>query len=331
MIERPTDRFWRVAGQLLLAVGVLPLCAVEPIQAQPAQAQPAQAKPAQAGAKSSVVRDGDRVLFLGDSITHAGHYVARIQAHYWRAHPGWQVEWINLGLPSETASGLSEPDHPFPRPCVHERLARALERVKPTVVFIAYGMNDGIYHPASPDRLRAYQEGIDGVIEAAKRAGARVVLMTPTLFDPAPLAGKTRAAGAETYAWFAPYVDYDEVLGEYARWILEQRERVELVVDLRTPLVAETRRRRETRSDFTFAKDGIHLDVDGHRIMAETILKALGERPGDVPADALELAERRTALLHDAWLSHVGHQRPGMKPGLPLADAEREAARLVPR
>jgi hypothetical protein len=33
-------------------------------------------------------------------------------------------------------------------------------------------------------------------------------------------------------------------------------------------------------------------------------------------------------LLKDAWLTHVGHVRPGMNNGQPLAEAEREAAEL---
>ena len=80
-------------------------------------------------------------------------------------------ELINLGLPSETCSGLSEPDHPFPRPNVHERLDRVLQQTQPDVVVVCYGMNDGIYYPFSDDRLAAYQAGIRRIIEKAKSAG----------------------------------------------------------------------------------------------------------------------------------------------------------------
>ena len=61
-----------------------------------------------------------RILFLGDSITHAGHYITLIETQL-RMTGQAVPEMINLGLPSETACGLSEPDHPFPRPDVHER------------------------------------------------------------------------------------------------------------------------------------------------------------------------------------------------------------------
>lgn len=71
------------------------------------------------------------VLFLGDSITHAGHFVSDLEAVFIAKGTGPMPELINLGLPSETCTGLSEPDHPWPRPNVHERIDRALEKVKP--------------------------------------------------------------------------------------------------------------------------------------------------------------------------------------------------------
>src|SRR5688572_2414583 len=63
-----------------------------------------------------------RVVFLGDSITHAGGYVSALEAYFLTRHPQRRVEFINLGLPSETVSGLSEPGHAagkFPRPDLH--------------------------------------------------------------------------------------------------------------------------------------------------------------------------------------------------------------------
>lgn len=65
--------------------------------------------------------------------------------------PTAQLRLLNLGLSSETASGLSEPTHPFPRPDVKTRIDRISEKTKPDVEFICYGMNDGIYHPQSEE------------------------------------------------------------------------------------------------------------------------------------------------------------------------------------
>src|SRR5688572_20869434 len=106
-----------------------------------------------------------RILFLGDSITAAGMYVQYFEAYLLTRFPEKRYEVFSLGLPSETVTGLSEPDHPWPRPNVHERLGRALETIKPDTVVACYGMNDGIYYPFSPKRFEQYQAGIRSLIE----------------------------------------------------------------------------------------------------------------------------------------------------------------------
>ena len=90
-----------------------------------------------------------RILFLGDSITAAGEFVNMIEMQLKLQSVDPVPELVNAGLPSEGCTGLSEPDHPFPRPDVHARLDRALTAVKPDVVVAFYGMKDGIYYPHS--------------------------------------------------------------------------------------------------------------------------------------------------------------------------------------
>ncbi|HOY59180.1 MAG TPA: hypothetical protein PK640_13730, partial [Verrucomicrobiota bacterium] len=102
------------------------------------------------GAESDFLPGVRRVVVLGDSITYGGGYVAGLEAYALTRHPDRQIEWLNLGLPSETVSGLSEPGHAdgqFPRPDLHERLDRVLAQTKPDLVLACYGMNDGIYYP----------------------------------------------------------------------------------------------------------------------------------------------------------------------------------------
>ncbi len=283
-----------------------------------------------ATATEPLIKPTDRVLFLGDSITHAGHYVSLVEVAFRMAHPGTVPDMINLGLPSETCSGLSEPDHPWPRPDVHERLARALTKVKPDVVFACYGMNDGIYYPLSEERFAAYRRGVNRLIDEVNASGAKLVLMTPPAFDPLPLKkqGKLRPAGADKYAYFAIYEDYDAVLKAYAAWVREQRERVDLVIDLHTPVLDYVAEKRRSDPQFTMSPDGVHVNQEGHRVLAAAILDALGHAPPEPSRELLKLVEQRQKLRHAAWLSHVGHLRPGVKPGLPIDQAEAQAAEI---
>ena len=272
-----------------------------------------------------------KILFMGDSITHAGHYVSWIEAQLrTNNRKGPYATLINLGLPSETCSGLSEPDHPFPRPDVHERLERALKEVKPDIVFACYGMNDGIYYPFSEDRFEAYKKGIAGIIQKVKKSGAKLVLMTPPAFDPLPLKkkGKLLPLGAEKYAWFSIYEGYDDVLKKYSAWLMTQNDKA-MVIDLHTPVSKYVAAKRKKNPDFTMSPDGVHVNNEGHVVLAKAILAAAKvEISGDPDPQLLKLVDQKTKLLHDAWLSHVGHKRPGVKAGLPIAEAQKKTAEL---
>ena len=277
------------------------------------------------------LRSARQILFLGDSITHAGQYISQLETQLRLRRSGKAPEMINLGLPSETCSGLSEPDHPFPRPDVHERLQRALEKTKPDVVVACYGMNDGIYYPFSEERFAAFQSGVNRLIERVHASGAKLVLMSPPAFDPLPLRrqGKLRPLGSEKYAWFAIYEEYDEVLARYSEWIMEQCDRVDMVIDLHTPVNAYVHKRRVSDVDFTLSPDGVHVNEEGHQVLSTVILGAWGMgEPRRMPTQMLRLVEQRQRLLHDAWLSHVGHNRPNLEPGLPLEEARSRAKQI---
>lgn len=273
-----------------------------------------------------------RVVFLGDSITHAGGYIACLEAELIARGVEPRPELLNLGLPSETCSGLSEPIHPFPRPDVHERLDRALEKTKPDVVVACYGMNDGIYYPYSRERFEKYAAGIRKLEKKVHAAGARLVLMTPTVFDPPPTKENKnlQPAGRPEYSWKEPYRDYDKVLERYAQWLLKERsDQVAMLVDLRTPLRRFLAKKRAEDPKFVIAGDGVHINDAGHRMVAEAIANAWG-LPGPLQADAktVALVRKKQTILHNAWLSHVGHKRPGMKPGLPISDANAAAEKI---
>ena len=285
-----------------------------------------------AGASPGFPSKAKRILFLGDSITHAGEYITLLESQLLlQGQPGDIPELINLGLPSETCSGLSEPDHPFPRPDVRERLDRALEKIKPDCVVVCYGMNDAIYYPFSEERFAAYQKGLNEIIEKVKASGAKLILMTPPAFDPLPLASKGRLLplGAEKYSWNSIYEGYDDVIKKYSDWVLAQDDRVDMTIDLHSAMNTYLQQRRTTEPKYTMSGDGVHINSEGHQVLARAICSAWGL--GDLidPDEGLKtLLSRRQQLMHSAWLSEVGHQRPGVKEGLPLPEAQEQAREL---
>jgi lysophospholipase L1-like esterase len=127
-----------------------------------------------------------RIVFIGNSITYAGDYISYIDAYLSIRYPKKNYEIINLGLPSETVSGLSEPDHAhgeFPRLNLHRRLERLLNDTKPDLIFACYGMNDGIYMPLDEGRIKKFRDEISRLHNKVVTQGAEIIHLTPPIYD----------------------------------------------------------------------------------------------------------------------------------------------------
>ena len=283
-----------------------------------------------------------RILFLGDSITYSGQYVDAFETFLFLRFPTRQFKVINVGLPSETVSGLSEDGHAggqFPRPDLHERLDRVLAKTKPDLIFACYGMNDGIYLPFDEGRFAKFRDGIERLRAKAQAAGAQIIHLTPPTFHPLSARNKAAADGKLPAKSLG---GYNEVLDRYAAWLLEQRAKGWRVIDLHGPMNAFIEEQRKTNPDFVFANDGVHANAAGHALMAEQLIAGLapaelewwrknqgGEyfqtTKGKGFTDAIR---KRGRILADAWLTNTGHTRPGMAKGLPLDEAMTQAAAL---
>lgn len=218
-----------------------------------------------------------RVVFLGDSITYSGQYIAYLETYLAARYPEQQFDFINVGLPSETCSGLSEPGHAggaFPRPDVHERLERVLSKLKPDLVVACYGMNCGMYYPFAPERFQKYQEGMRKLRQAVAAHGGQVIHLTPPTFDPVPLAGRTLPAGKDHYD--RPFEGYNEVLGRFAQFLLNRRQQQGwTVIDIHGPMDRHLAMRRKDDPKYLLAGDGVHASPTGHWLMAEQVLQVI--------------------------------------------------------
>ncbi len=258
-----------------------------------------------------------RVLVLGDSITQDGRYVSDMQLLLERKYTHLDFNWFSIGLGSETVSGLTEPGHPFPRPDIHERLGRALETIKPEVVMACYGMNDGIYHPYSKERQETFQRGIASMVEQCRKAGAKVVLVTPPAFDSSQYGNQLTQPGQPS-VYGKPYAMYDsQVLAKFAEWEVKAKPGGAIVVDLHTPMskvVSEAATKNLPNPVFYNQGDGIHPNDAGHMFMAQTILDRLGAVPldGPKPAENLDLPgliSQCRQTRSEGWLSYIGYTR----------------------
>lgn len=286
--------------------------------------------------RAAVLPDVKRMVFLGDSITHAGGYIDALETAILVQFPQRQIEILNLGLPSETTSGLSEPGHAggkFPRPDLHERLERVLEQTQPDLVIACYGMNDGIYYPLGEDRFTKFKDGIERLHAAVEKRGAKIIHLTPALFDPAPIRARLLPAGLESYP--RPYEGYDDVLEAYSAWLLSRRNDGWEVLDVHGAMKQALAKKREIEAAFSFASDGVHPNAEGQAVMIRPLAAAWGLKLDDrgLPLhphadEILKLVREKQRVLKLAWLTATGHKRPGIAAGLPLVEAEAKAAEL---
>ena len=157
--------------------------------------------------------------------------------------------------------------------------------------------------------------------EEVEKIGGRIIFLTAPLFMPD-----------------TPEKDvngYDEVLDAYAAWLVSKGKDGWQVVDIRPQLKQFVREVKKSDPSFIYAKDGVHPGADGHRFIAEAACKGLwpllglkGE-PVLPEGDALKILSQRQNLLKYAWLSETKHLRPGIKAGLPLDEAQKQAGELL--
>lgn len=265
------------------------------------------------------------ILFLGDSITAHGGYVSNFDTWLHAYYPKRKFNIMNLGLSSETVSGLSEPGHAggrFPRPYIHTRLDSVLKVTKPDLVFVCYGMNCGIYQPFDAARFQKYQDGITKLKKKVEATGAKVIFITPPYFD-----GKV----APNKAF------YTDVLAKYSAWLVSMQKSGWNVIDLNTDMTNRILTQRKTNPNFTVQRDSIHPDDGGHWMMAQPIIAWFGDAESaqcnniqevltlhKLPASIATLVSQRQQIMHSAWLTKAGHTRPDTAKGLPFAEAQKQ-------
>lgn len=205
-----------------------------------------------------LLRDGDRIVFFGDSITQLGvkpkGYITLIQDSLRLHYPDMGIEIVGAGI-----SGNKVPD-------LQKRLQRDVLDKKPTIVVIYIGIND-VWHYALPNLKGTPKEefeiGLKEIIRAIQNAGARVVLCTPSV-----IGEKNDGTNPQ-----------DAVLDQYS--VISRRVAKDTgsrLCDLRkmfTEYLKSHNPHNEEKGILTY--DRVHLSDDGNRFVAEQLLNILKE------------------------------------------------------
>jgi len=207
-----------------------------------------------AGVVQAELKKGDRVVFLGDSITEAGAgkggYVTLVREALDKEHKDLGVEIIGAGI-----SGHKVPD-------LEKRLERDVLSKKPTVVVIYIGIND-VWHSqfgkGTPKDV--YQVGLKNLISQIQKSGARVILCTASV-----IGEKTDGSNA-----------LDKMLDEYCEISrgVAAKEKVQLL-DLRKGFLDYLRKyNKGNMEQGILTSDKVHLNAEGNRFVAAQMLSAL--------------------------------------------------------
>jgi len=205
------------------------------------------------------LRDGDRVVFYGDSITQEGGYGRLVEEYVRTRFPHWDVRFYNAGVGGDTVKGgWAGP--------VDVRLERDVIALRPTVVTIMLGMNDGGYKLFDAQTLATFGDGYRALVAKLRQAlpGARLTFLRSSPFDDVARPPQ-----------FAP--GYDDALRRLGCYVtsLGAKEGA-TTVDFRDPVNAGIA--AVLKDDPGLARqvvpDRVHPGPAGHMVMGAALLRA---------------------------------------------------------
>ncbi len=205
------------------------------------------------------LRDGDRVVFYGDSITDQRLYTTFTETFAVTRFPSQHFTFIHSGWGGDRVSGGGGGP-------VDLRLQRDVLAYKPTVMTIMLGMNDAGYRAFDQGLFTTYADGYKHILDTVQSAlpGIRITVIEPSPFDDVTQPVKFEGG-------------YNAVLLRYAQFVKELGTSKQMqVADLNGPVVAALRKAKE--ADAAGAQklipDRVHPGPAGHLLMAEALLKA---------------------------------------------------------
>lgn len=193
-----------------------------------------------------LVKSGEKVLFLGDSITQFGNnpygYVRLVESALKTA--GCTIEVIPAGVSGNKSTQMLS------------RFRRLIAQ-KPDWLLINCGVND-VAHSTKRVELPEYQKNMRDIFDMAQNAGIKVMVLTPTVIGE-DLGNKN-----------------NQKLAGYIKFLREEAAARKLVL-ADTAKAFETALKSCTRKEkLKLTVDGLHMNGYGNQLMAATVLQAFG-------------------------------------------------------
>jgi acyl-CoA thioesterase-1 len=207
--------------------------------------------PAKSEPKELLLKAGDQIVCMGDSITAAGGYLRHMNAMFAQQYPDLKLpKIINAGVSGHKAEN-----------CI-ARFEKDVLKKKPDLMTLNIGIND-VWHrlraPHDPKVLATYKDNVGKMVEQAQAAGIKVILLTPTVIKEDPKGeGQKRLA---LYANAMRELSVEKKCG---------------FVDLHQMFLDALAKKPEGAGDKWLTRDGVHMKPLGDAVMAVAALRGMG-------------------------------------------------------
>ncbi len=238
-------------------------------------------------------RKGDRIVFLGDSITEQYQYSTDIELYLTTRFPDGDMTFINAGIGGDTATGGAR------------RFDEHVLAEKPTALTIDFGMNDGGYGGFNPGAAKNYLNKTEEMLKAAKKAGVRVALISPNAVE--VRARPQLKTYLETQQKF--YAPLKELAEKYQVPFVDQYAVTRKVLE----------KIEADNADVHPFPDGVHTNGPGGLLMAHTILTGL-KAPAVVSEVEINVKDAKTinCMVRDLNVTSDGVSFQRIDKALPM-------------
>lgn len=202
---------------------------------------------------AALFQDGDRVCFVGDSITHSGAWHTYIYTYYATRFPDREIRVYNCGIGGHTAEKTLI------------NFSWDVPRRKPTIVPIMLGMNDLRKGSFTKSVFEDYTRNLDQLVDRIEaETHAKIVYITPTPYD----------EYAEVKAANLP--GFNAFLGQTVEYLRKRAQKDEAgYIDFYTPMTRRSIEGKKVDPEFTIiGSDRIHPGRAGNLLMAYLFLRA---------------------------------------------------------
>lgn len=207
---------------------------------------------------------GDRVAFVGNSITDGGHYHSYIWLYYMTHFPNERITIFNVGIGGDNVKQMSD------------RFEYEVLSKKPTVMTLTWGMNDsGYFDWFKPDAAVIGQKAIDTaearymVFDAKlkKHPEFKKIFILGSPYDETTKSNPKNLYPHKAAA-FEKMIDFQQEMAKKNGWPY---------VDFNHPMTAINLEWQKKDTLFSLTpNDRIHPDHEGHMVMTYLFLKAQG-------------------------------------------------------